>query len=239
MKTKFGKIIAGVALLFCAYGAGGCHGDLDIMQDNKLSASNMWKEESDATSATYGLYVYLRSALKSMNDIYLCWGELRNGLWGPGTHNTLNGVDQSQVRTSTMSSVNEYADWTALYTTVNQANLVIRHVPAMGLKEKPRAFCLGNAHFIRAYCFFQIARIWGDAPLPLWGYESTDTELFLGRTPVSEVLMRVERDIADAERYVADTSDKTVATPAAVAMLKADYALWMYRMQAEIGRAHV
>ena len=26
----------------------GCHGDLDIMQDNKLSASNMWKEESDA-----------------------------------------------------------------------------------------------------------------------------------------------------------------------------------------------
>ena len=34
--------------------------------------------------------------------------------------------------------------------------------------------------------------------------------------------MRVERDIADAERYVADTSDKTVATPAAVAMLKAD-----------------
>lgn len=232
MKTKFGKTIAGVALLFCAYGAGGCHGDLDIMQDNKLSASNMWKEESDATSATYGLYVYLRSALKSMNDIYLCWGELRNGLWGPGTHNTLNGVDQSQVRTSTMSSVNEYADWTALYTTVNQANLVIRHVPAMGLKEKPRAFCLGNAHFIRAYCFFQIARIWGDAPLPLWGYESTDTELFLGRTPVSEVLMRVERDIADAERYVADTSDKTVATPAAVAMLKADYALWMYRMQA-------
>lgn len=106
MKTKFGKTIAGVALLFCAYGAGGCHGDLDIMQDNKLSASNMWKEESDATSATYGLYVYLRSALKSMNDVYLCWGELRNGLWGPGTHNTLNGVDQSQVRTSTMSSVN-------------------------------------------------------------------------------------------------------------------------------------
>ena len=42
MKTKFGKTIAGVALLFCAYGAGGCHGDLDIMQDNKLSASNMW-----------------------------------------------------------------------------------------------------------------------------------------------------------------------------------------------------
>lgn len=118
-----------------------------------------------------------------------------------------------------MSSVNEYADWTALYTTVNQANLVIRHVPAMGLKEKPRAFCLGTPTS-SAYCFFQIARIWGDAPLPLWGYESTDTEPVPRTHPVSEVLMRVERDIADAERYVADTSDKTVATPAAVAMLE-------------------
>lgn len=169
---------------------------------------------------------------KSMNDIYLCWGELRNGLWGRGRTTRSTASTSRRCAPAPMSSVNEYADWTALYTTVNQANLVIRHVPAMGLKEKPRAFCLGNAHFIRAYCFFQIARIWGDAPLPLWGYESTDTELFLGRTPVSEVLMRVERDIADAERYVADTSDKTVATPAAVAMLKADYALWMYRMQA-------
>ncbi|MFQ7386568.1 MAG: RagB/SusD family nutrient uptake outer membrane protein [Alistipes sp.] len=169
MKTKFGKTIAGVALLFCAYGAGGCHGDLDIMQDNKLSASNMWKEESDATSATYGLYVYLRSALKSMNDVYLCWGELRNGLWGPGTHNTLNGVDQSQVRTSTMSSVNEYADWSVMYKTVNQANLILKHVPEMGISESVRNFSLGNAYFSRAWCYFWIARIWGDAPLALTG----------------------------------------------------------------------
>ena len=59
MKTKFGKTIAGVALLFCAYGAGGCHGDLDIMQDNKLSASNMWIDESDAGKQriVFALYV--------------------------------------------------------------------------------------------------------------------------------------------------------------------------------------
>ena len=230
MKTKFGKTIAGVALLFCAYGAGGCHGDLDIMQDNKLSASNMWIDESDAETATYGIYLYMRDALKSVHDIYLCWGEFRNGLWGAGTNKTLSGVDQTQVRTSTMSSVNEYADWTALYTTVNQANLVIRHVPAMGLKEKPRAFCLGNAHFIRAYCFFQIARIWGDAPLALTGYESTGGDLYLPRAPKAEIFARIESDLTEAERYVTDNSDKAVATPAAVQMLKADYALWMYRV---------
>ena len=44
MKCK--KILT--ALLAAACTMSGCHGDLDIMQDNKLSASNMWIDESDA-----------------------------------------------------------------------------------------------------------------------------------------------------------------------------------------------
>ena len=64
MKCK--KILT--ALLAAACTMSGCHGDLDIMQDNKLSASNMWKEESDATSATYGLYVYLRLSLIHISE---------------------------------------------------------------------------------------------------------------------------------------------------------------------------
>ena len=78
MKCK--KILT--ALLAAACTMSGCHGDLDIMQDNKLSASNMWIDESDAETATYGIYLYMRDALKSVHDIYLCWGEFRNGLWG-------------------------------------------------------------------------------------------------------------------------------------------------------------
>lgn len=40
------KNIRSVLLVWIAAGVVSCHGDLDIMQDNKLSASNMWKEES-------------------------------------------------------------------------------------------------------------------------------------------------------------------------------------------------
>ena len=133
MKCK--KILT--ALLAAACTMSGCHGDLDIMQDNKLSASNMWIDESDAETATYGIYLYMRDALKSVHDIYLCWGEFRNGLWGAGTNKTLSGVDQTQVRTSTMSSSNAYADWSVMYKTVNQANLILKHVPEMGISESP------------------------------------------------------------------------------------------------------
>ena len=226
MKCK--KILT--ALLAAACTMSGCHGDLDIMQDNKLSASNMWIYESDAETATYSIYLYMRDALKSVHDIYLCWGEFRNGLWGAGTNKTLSGVDQTQVRTSTMSSSNAYADWSVMYKTVNQANLILKHVPEMGISESVRNFSLGNAYFSRAWCYFWIARIWGDAPLALTGYESTAGDLYLPRAPKAEIFARIESDLTEAERYVTDNSDKAVATPAAVQMLKADYALWMYRV---------
>ena len=196
MKCK--KILT--ALLAAACTMSGCHGDLDIMQDNKLSASNMWIDESDAETATYGIYLYMRDALKSVHDIYLCWGEFRNGLWGAGTNKTLSGVDQTQVRTSTMSSSNAYADWSVMYKTVNQANLILKHVPEMGISESVRNFSLGNAYFSRAWCYFWIARIWGDAPLALTGYESTAGDLYLPRAPKAEIFARIESDLTEAER---------------------------------------
>ena len=61
-------------------------------------------------------------------------------------------------------------------------------------------------------------------------YESTGGDLYLPRAPKAEIFARIESDLTEAERYVTDNSDKAVATPAAVQMLKADYALWMYRV---------
>ena len=136
----------------------------------------------------------MRDALKSVHDIYLCWGEFRNGLWGAGTNKTLSGVDQTQVRTSTMSSSNAYADWSVMYKTVNQANLILKHVPEMGISESVRNFSLGNAYFSRAWCYFWIARIWGDAPLALTGYESMGGDLYLPRAPKAEIFARIESD---------------------------------------------
>ena len=47
MKSK--KLL--IALAGCAaFVATACHGDLDIIQDNQLTASNMWTESSDVTT---------------------------------------------------------------------------------------------------------------------------------------------------------------------------------------------
>lgn len=51
-----------IALAGCAaFVATACHGDLDIIQDNQLTASNMWTESSDVTTSAYGIYYLMRA----------------------------------------------------------------------------------------------------------------------------------------------------------------------------------
>lgn len=206
--------------------ATGCHNDLDIVQNNVLSASNMWQDEEDVESAVYGTYNYLRNALKT-NIIY--WGEYRNGLWGPGTHGTLHNNDHATIVSSTMNSTNEFATWTILYTTINQANLIAHYAQQMTISQESKDFALAHAHFIRAFCYFWIGRIWGDAPLALEGFESTAQELYLSRSPQTEVFNQVELDLEASARHMqASFTDKTIASSAALSMLQADFGLWMY-----------
>ena len=215
-----------IAFLFSFYS---CQKDLDIVQDNQLSASNMWKTSDDVNSAVFGAYVYLRNTFKTQ---LMYWGEYRDGLWGPGTFGTLHNPDMSATVSATMTSVNAYASWTQLYTTINLLNLIINKTHAMNINQETRDFGLGQAYFLRAYCYFWIDRIWGDAPLPLEGFESTGQDLYLSRTPQAEVLQQVEKDIDSCGQHIATgTTDKTLATTPAYNMLKADFALWMYSVQ--------
>lgn len=206
-----------------------CHKDLDIVQNNQLSANNMWKTEADVRSAVFGAYVYVRNSLKT-NIMY--WGEYRNGLWGPGTFGTLHDAHMSSTVSSTMNATNSYASWTNLYTTINQANLIIRAAQEMDISQEAKGFALSHGHFIRAYMYFLIGRTWGDAPLALEGFESTEQDMYLSRAPQAEVFAQVEADLATAQVHVSHMgSNKAIATAAALAMLQADFGLWMYRVQ--------
>ena len=65
MKSK--KLL--IALAGCAaFVATACHGDLDIIQDNQLTASNMWTESSDVTTSAYGIYYLMRANFVSTSS---------------------------------------------------------------------------------------------------------------------------------------------------------------------------
>lgn len=207
-----------------------CHKDLDIVQDSQLSANSMWTEQSDAESAMLGAHQRMRAAF-SQGLVY--WGEYRTGLWGAGNHGGLSQAVRDRTYQNTMDNTHTYADWEQLYTTINQANLVLRYTPQIPFtNEERREEVMANAYFIRANCYYWIARIWGDAPLVLEGYESASQDLRPTRTPAGDIYLQVESDIEEAlSRIPQGIQGNKTATAGAINMLKADFSLWMYGTQ--------
>ena len=204
---------------------------LDIMQDNKLSVSNMWKTETHVVSSTHGIYKNLRKnfAQSQINVFY--WGELRVGeyMWGPSPlYNVWVGRDVIQ---NTMNANSTSADWSDVYRVIDQANAVIKYAPSqeIPMTDAKRAWALGQAYFARAYSYFWAARMWGDVPLNLNPIESvSQPETYPVRAPKAQVYAQIGSDIETALTYADNLgSDRYLATKTAVLMLKAEYALWM------------
>ena len=212
-----------------------CHGDLNIVQDNKLSASNMWKDASDVKQSTYGIYQRMRSCFVNSTCNVFYWGEVRVGtyMWGSSIVSLAHDNDMIGVESSTMNGANASTNWSALYTTIDQANAVLKYAPTVNMTEKERSFAIGQAAFARAYCYFWAARLWGDVPLNLVPIESvSQPECYPVRAPKAEVYAQIGKDIETAiENSENLGSDCYFATKTAVNILKAEYALWMYTNQ--------
>ena len=220
MKTKLIFII--VALSFMS-----CIGDLDVTNKSAVSSKSMWKEEGDAKAAMYGLYNQFRS---TFSYGYFTWGEYRTGLWGDG----LTGqTSRDQVYQNQIPTNHYFSDWTELYTTINDANLIIKKVPIIHFNsENTKNEVLSNAYFVRAFCYYWIGRIWGDAPLLLEGYESDSQEgLYPQRTSAERIFEQIGNDIDKAYKLIPDGIVKNRASKASIAILKADYDLWMYKVR--------
>lgn len=69
------KIIQKLFILAAALFTVSCNGDLNISQDNKLSASNMWKDANDVTTSTKGIYYLLRKNFQNRYTSVFYWAE--------------------------------------------------------------------------------------------------------------------------------------------------------------------
>lgn len=218
--------------LILAAVATSCHGDLDIIQNDRLSASNMWKTTQQVEGSTVNIYSQMRGNFCQESINVLHWGELRVGpyMW---TYSHLYKVyTASEVLMNLMTSSSSSCSWTRLYATIDQANAVLKYAPleSIPMTDQKRSWAIGQAAFARAYCYFWAARLWGDVPLNLLPIESVDQkETYPERAPEAAVYEQIGKDIRTALEHTDDLgSNKYMATKDAVLMLQAEYALWMY-----------
>lgn len=222
LRIVIGILLAGT-LLF-----GACHGDLDIAQKSQITSTNMWKSESDATSAVNGAYAQFRSAFSTS---YVAYGDYRSGLYGGGM---MSDVGYDNMAANTIFRDNEGTNWQALYTTINDCNLILKYAPNIPFNSQAvQDEVMANALFLRAYTYFWIGRIWGKAPLLTAGFESdAQDDLFPERAPEADIFAQVESDITQAlELMPANVTAQKTASRNSINMLKADYFLWKAKVR--------
>ncbi len=208
----------------------GCEDLLDVKPISVITTSSMWNSEGDANGALNAMYSEFRAVFG--NDL-LVWGDCRGGKIGEGPNN--NPAWLVNLKNNKLSRIDAGTDWQGIYTIINSANLILKYVPGITLKkEEDKNFILANAYFIRAFCYYWIARIWGDAPVITIPCESSEQEnLYPTRNPAIDVFNRIEEDIEKAIKLFPNdnVNPNVVGSKPAAYMLKTDFYLWMAKVQ--------
>ncbi len=124
-----------------------------------------------------------------------------------------------------------FSTWRTLYNGVERANVAIKAIPEMevyknGLvvttnpdndevtetKNKDRTTLdrhLAEAHFLRAFFYFDLVRLWGDVPLKLNPSEFTDNH-HLSRTDRELVYDQIIKDLEFAAKSIPNVSEKSI-----------------------------
>ncbi len=120
--------------------------------------------------------------------------------------------------------------WAAIYRVINRANQVIAKVAEVNdpqLTPELRNQFIGEAYFLRALSYFDLARTWGGVPLITDPTLSYDDNSGIPRSTRAETYAQVLRDLEVAEPLLPATTNRYRATQKTVWALKARYYLYL------------
>lgn len=212
--------------LLLILGVSGCQQFLDVKPLESISDTETITDQNSALTALRGVY----SALAS-GDYYGTSFQSVGYLSGDNVQWT---GSQSQVQEFINHKVN--ADnstiagvWIAIYRTINRANNVLAKVPAVtdpALTTALKNQYLGEAYFIRALAYFDLARTFGGVPLITNPTVKPTDNVGIKRSSQADTYAQVLRDLDAAEPLLPTTVDRYRVTQRTVFALKARYYLY-------------
>lgn len=224
--------VKNILLIVLVLSGASCDDMLEISPLSSITVASMWENSEDAWGALYGAYNQFRIAY---GNNYHNWGDYRTGYYDDGV--SAGRFFKANLFDNNLVPDDEGTDWGTLYTLINDCNLILKYTPDIAFAQaNDKNFVLGNAYFLRAFAYYYIARIWGDAPLLTNPHESaTQENLYPSRSPVADIFAQVKSDIEQAVNLIPDNyiKGKGVASREAAHMLKADAYLWMSKVNGE------
>ncbi len=178
-----------------------CQNMLEEVPKDFVSRTNYYQNEADAQGAINGAYSSLGPDIYGITD-YLMVALHGDYLNGRGSQEPISHMDKLLDQQNIGRAA---TNWSTLYNSINRANAVLDNVPLItDINEDARTRILAEAHFLRAFAYFQLVRGWGAVPLRT--KESTDlSALEAPREPESQVYDLIVADAMAAESGLPET----------------------------------
>ncbi|MGF6848905.1 hypothetical protein QFZ51_004140 [Chitinophaga sp. W3I9] len=194
-------------LIYLLFAFASCTKVLDQVPEYTIADENFWQTASDAESAAVGIYPAIQSMSMQFPVAFDAASDATTALlinYSPFTNHGIP-VDNAIVASY----------WQNNYTGIGRANDLLKHVPAMkdslftgGRKEQ----LLGEAHFLRAYFYFNLVKAYGAVPMVLEPYTSFNADFTIARSPVDSVFQLIISDLKAAEAALPATFAAAAST---------------------------
>ena len=171
---SFGALMM-VLMALSSLGLTSCSDFLDVESKHAESEDKQWTTVADTRAALMGVYALTRAAITENNLWWVC-GELPYGDFTVREDKELETVTKGDFKASGKYYQN-IADYSRFYTAINAAAVFMENVHKT--QENDRAYSeqnmtwdIAQARLLRAFLYYQMARIYGDVPLVKYSYDN-------------------------------------------------------------------
>jgi effector-binding domain-containing protein len=222
MKFKY-IILASFLALFS------CEGFMDKTPLDKVSEASFYQTDGDFIRATNAIYSTQQSYWRFTLDGSVTPNGYGNGDWRDANIDAYSGV---------ISSV-----WNENYNTIAYANIVLEEIEGKDITDDVRKRCIGEATFLRAFAYFELAMYFGDVPL-ITELPKTVSEYHVEKNDQEEIFAQVLSDLNTAEQNLPSvttyrgTDDIGRVSLEAAKMLKVRYYMWHHEYENAANKAY-
>lgn len=191
---KITKLVLLAGVIFSLFTS--CKKYINLAPQDATYDQVFWTTGSNAENALSGAYGLLRKGFESDRSFFT-FGDLpTDGFWLDGGYywNYQSLLKENNFKYSYAPYLEgSLQNWSRFYQVVNQCHLIVENVPNIdadkfddGQTEKNEV--IGEGHFLRAYTYFYIIKVWGDPVLTTEALKDPTNVAPLPRTPENEAL---------------------------------------------------
>ena len=162
------------------------------------SEENFYRNQADAISAINAAYAPLQFEISPAGHFRWIWGDIMSddAIKGGSGDNDANELLQLETFRGPTNTSNLESEWSANYEGIYRANVVLEKVPGIEMDANLKTRILGEAHFIRAWFFYNLVTIFGGVPLA--DHVLAPSEYNLPRADAAQVWALIESDLQTA-----------------------------------------